>query len=117
MSEKAVQQLSLRFAIRVVKLVKFLRSEKKEYTMSDQLLRSGTSIGANISEAEYSIRKNDFTAKIYISYKECGETLYWLKVLYATDYLTEKQYQSMKLDCEELLRLLTAITKTLRKNS
>lgn len=87
---------------------------EKEYTLSEQLLRSGTSIGANISEAEYSISKNDFMAKIYISFKECGETLYWLRVLYATQYLTDAQYQSMKKDCETLLKLLTSITKTLR---
>lgn len=114
MGEKAVQERSLQFAIRIVHLVQFLRKEKKEYTLSEQLLRSGTSIGANISEAEYSISKNDFTAKIYISYKECSETLYWLKVLHATHYLTDAQYQSMKKDCEILLKLLTAITKTLK---
>ena len=103
------------FALRIVKLYKYLISKHNEPVMSKQLLRSGTSIGANITEAEYSISKKEFLMKMYIAFKECGETLYWLDLLFDGGYLTEKQYYSMKKDCEELMRLLSSITKTSRE--
>ncbi len=102
-----------KFAIRIVRLYQFLTGEKKEYVLSNQILRSGTSIGANFAEALYGISSKDFLAKAYISLKECAETKYWLQLLYEGDYLTEREYSSIDYDCTELLRLLTAITKTL----
>jgi len=104
------------FAIRIVRLYQYLATEKKEFIISKQLLRSGTSIGANIAEASRAISRSDFTAKVYISAKECAETLYWLELLHDTDYLSDAQFQSMNRDCRELERLLSASTKTLKSN-
>ncbi len=107
---------SKEFAIRIVRLYQFLRQEKHEYVLSKQLLRSGTSIGANLAEAECAISRNDFQAKLYIALKETAETLYWLELLQKTGYLTEKQYNSMFRDAEELRKLLSASTKTIRNS-
>ena len=101
-----------KFAVRTVNLYKYLCDEKKEFILSKQLFRSGTSIGANIAEAEVAISKKDFLAKMYIAFKECSETKYWLDLLYSTEYITEKEYNSIVSECEELLKLLTTITKT-----
>ena len=90
------------FAIRIVRLYQYLCSEKKEFVLSKQLLRSGTSIGANLAESECAISKKDFLAKIYIALKECAETLYWLELLRETDYLSVSEYNSIYADCEEL---------------
>jgi len=103
------------FAIRITNLCHFINSEKREYRIADQLFRSGTSIGANMAEAQCAISKNDFVAKVYISLKECNETLYWLTLLKRTGVLEEKQYVSIYGDCEELKRLLISITKTSRQ--
>ena len=102
------------FAVRIVHLYHYLCSEKKEYVLSKQLLRSGTSIGANLAESECAISRKDFLAKIYISLKECSETLYWLDLLRDTDYLTEEEYHSISADCIELRRMLSATTKTIQ---
>ena len=83
--------------------------------MSKQLLRSGTSIGANIAEAQYGSSRKDFGNKLYIALKECAETLYWLELLHSCDYLTDKAYNSLFADCEELLKLLTSITKSIKE--
>jgi len=104
------------FAIRIVKLYKYLCDEKKEFVLSKQLLRSGTSIGANLSESECSISKKDFLSKTYIALKETNETLYWLELLYQTDYLTEQQFSSIQCDCNEIKKLLSSITKTTKQN-
>ena len=85
--------------------------------MSKQLLRSGTSIGANLTEAKYAISRNEFLAKTYIALKETAETLYWLELLHDTNYLTSKQYNSIFHDAEELRRLLSAVTKTMKNGS
>lgn len=106
---------SLEFARRIVKLSLFMRAQK-EFTLSDQMLRAGTSIGSNIVEAEHGSSKKDFHFKMYIAYKECMETLYWLDLIHTGEYITESQYQSLKADCEELSRLLAAITKTTRES-
>ena len=111
MNENIVFEKSKAFAIRIVKLYKHL-NEKSEFIMSKQLLRSGTSIGANIAEAECGISKKDFLVKMYIAFKECSETKYWLELLYSTEYLSEAEYNSIITDCDELLKLLTSITKT-----
>ena len=86
---------SKRFAIRIVRVYQYLAKEKKELVMSKQLLRSGTSIGANLAEAEYAFSRNDFQAKLYISLKETSETLYWLELLWKTGYLSQAQYDSL----------------------
>ena len=111
MMGNVVLNKSKQFALRVVKLYRYLNDEKKEFVLSKQLLRSGTSIGANIVEAEHGISKKDFLAKMYIAYKECAETMYWLELLYESEILAENEYRSIHTNCEELKKLLTAITK------
>jgi four helix bundle protein len=110
--EKTARYKSKKFAVRVVNLYKYLCEEKKEYVLSKQLLRSGTSIGANLAEAEYGISEKDFLSKVYIALKEAAETVYWLDLLFETQYLTENEYQSVKNDAEEVLKMLKATTKT-----
>ncbi len=105
------------FAVRIVRLYQYLRQVKKEYVLSKQLLRSGTSIGANLAEAEYAISRSEFQAKLYISLKETAETLYWLELLHQTDYLTQRQYESLRSDAEELRKLLSSSTKTIKQTS
>ena len=111
--ENTAKGKSKKFAIRIVNLYRYLCDTKKEYVLSKQLLRSGTSIGANLAEAEYGISEKDFLAKVYIALKECAETLYWLELLFQTDYLTETEYNSIKEEAPELLKMLKATTKTL----
>jgi len=94
-------------------LYKYLCAEKKEFVLSKQILRSGTSIGANLAESEYGISDRDFLSKVYIALKESAETLYWLEILFETNYLEQTEYQSLKNDCEEILKMLKATTKTL----
>lgn len=108
---------SVLFSIRIINLYKHLIEEKKEYVMAKQLLRSGTSIGANISEAIFAESTADYIHKYSISQKECSETLYWLCILQQTEYLTENQYSSINNDCTELLKLLTATITTLKKKN
>jgi len=105
---------SFDFSVRVVKLYKYLSSQKKEYIISKQLLRCGTSIGANINEAQAGQTKKDFIAKMSIASKEARETKYWIDLLIATDYLSkeDKHTKSLLLDIEELIKLLTSIVKT-----
>ena len=103
------------FAIRIVKLFAFLRKEKKDFILSKQILRSGTSIGANLAEAEFAVSEKDFLSKNYIALKECAETIYWLELMYQTDTLTKEQFDSIHQDCLELLRLLSATTKTMKR--
>ena len=113
MKENVALEKSKAFAIRIINLYRFLCETKNEYVLSKQLLRSGTSIGANLSESVCAISKKDFASKVYIALKECSETAYWLELLYKTEYLTEEQYRSMDDDCRELLKILTATTKSL----
>jgi four helix bundle protein len=107
-----VKAKSVAFAKRIVRLYKYLCEEKKEYLLSKQVLRSGTSIGANVTEAAHGISKKDFTAKMYIAFKECAETIYWLELLRSGGYISEREHKSLLNDCEELRRILSAITKT-----
>ncbi len=116
MSENIIETKSFDFAVRIVKLYQFLTSEKKEYVLSKQLLRSGTSIGANVSEAERAQSQADFYAKTSIALKEANETEYWLRLLYKTDYLTEKEFENIHADIKEIIALLMSITKTTRIN-
>lgn len=115
--ENAILIKSKAFAIRIVKLYQYLSDEKKEFVLSKQLLRSGTSIGANCREAARAQSKADFVAKLNISLKEADETAYWLELLNETDYLTKAQYESIYADCEELIKILVSIIKAAKKNS
>ena len=112
----ALMEKSLAFAIRVVRLNQYLVKEKGEYVLSKQLLRSGTSIGANVTEANDAYSKEDFLFKMYTALKECPESRYWIELLFRTDYITQTQYDSILADCAELQKLLTSTTKTMRKN-
>ena len=102
------------FSKRIVAAYQYLCEEKKEFVLSKQLLRSGTSIGANIAEAQYGSSRKDFLNKLYIALKECAETLYWLELLYECDYFTATLYRYLLADCEELRKILSSITKTTR---
>ena len=106
-----LEEKCMNFSIRIVNLCRFLNEEKHEYRIADQMFRSGTSIGANVAESQCAISKNDFVAKLYISLKETNETLYWLHLLYRTQYISKRQYESIQKDCEELKRMLVSITK------
>ncbi|MBQ9357172.1 MAG: four helix bundle protein [Prevotella sp.] len=106
----------LMFAARVVNLCRFLDKERKGRNIVDQIMRSGMSIGANFAEAECAISDNDFLAKLYISLKECNETLYWLRLLRKVNDIDDKQFKSMFTDGEEIKKLLVSIIKTKRSN-
>ncbi len=114
--ESIIQAKSFAFAIRIVNLSNWLVDSRKAYKLADQILRSGTSIGANVEEAEGGFTKKDFNAKIGIAYKEARETRYWLKLLFATGYLEEKLYISLLNDCVEIIRILASIQKTTKRN-
>ncbi len=106
---------SLKFAARIVKLHKYLVKEKKESIISKQIIRSGTSIGANANEAVYGISKADFIAKLQISLKETAETEYWLRLLMLSDYITEQEGESLLNDCLEIKRILVSTLNTAKK--
>ena len=112
MEQNAIVEKSFEFAVRIVNLYKYMIREHKEYVLSKQILRCGTSIGANISEAQRGQSKADFAAKMNIALKEASETEYWLKLLHRTDYLSEGQYASLNGDIRELISLLMAICRT-----
>lgn len=115
--ENVVKEKSFRFAVRVVKLCEFLCSTKNEHIITKQLLRCGTSIGANIAESRYAQSRPDFVSKLSIAMKEAAETDYWLRLLYETKYLTQRQFASLINDCDELEKLLASIIKTTKTNS
>ena len=118
MSDNIILDKSFEFAIRVVKLYKYLCDDKKEYVLSKQLLRAGTSIGANINEAQAGQSKADFIAKMAIASKEARESKYWIELLIKTDYLdiNENHVKSLLNDIEEIIKLLTSIVKTSMEN-
>ena len=105
---------SKEFAIRIVRLYRYLCREKREFILSKQLLRSGTSIGANLAESEWAISRSDFLSKIYIALKETSETKYWIELLYRTEYITKKQFDSIYQDAEAISKMLSATTKTMK---
>ena len=107
---------SLKFAARIVKLYQYLTKEKHETVISKQIIRSGTSIGANANEAIYGVSKSDFIAKLQISLKETAETEYWLRLLVMSEYLSEPEGQSMIADCLEIKRILVSTLKTAKEN-
>lgn len=117
MKENIIQIKSYAFAVRIVKVYQVLCDEKKEYVLSKQLLRSGTSIGANIEEAIGGQSGKDFYAKLTIAYKEARETHYWIRLLTDTNYLSEEENESLLFDVDELLKIIGSIQKTLRSNN
>ena len=110
--ENIVVDKSLNFAVRIVNLYKYLQKEKKEYILSKQLLRSGTSVGANIAESQNAQSNSDFISKMSISRKELSETMYWLELLHRTDYIDQNAYNSVYADAKELYRIISSIIKT-----
>jgi len=117
MKETPVKTKSYAFAIRIVRLFQWLCKEKTEFILSKQILRCGTSIGANVEEAGGSYSEKEFAAKIQIAFKEALETRYWLHLLHDTDYIETPAFESLYADCDELIRILSAITKTLREKT
>ncbi|MGM9509842.1 four helix bundle protein [Larkinella sp. GY13] len=115
--ESIIQGKSFSFGVRTVNLYKWLIDNKVPYKVSEQLLKSGTSIGANVEEATGGYSRKDFTAKMSIAYKEARETRYWLRLLQATGYLNERMATSMLSDCEELLKILSSILLTAQENT
>ena len=118
MKENVLLDKSKLFALRIIKLYKFLVEQRCERILSKQILRSGTSVGANVKEAAFAQSKADFQAKIFIAQKECAETEYWLELLYESDYINKTEFDSIYRDCQELMKILVSSTKTLQgKNS
>ena len=115
-NDSPLTRKSYLFAIRVVKMVKFIKCSPKEYGILNQVFRSGTAIGALVSEAVYAQSAADFINKLSIALKECNETLYWLNILHDTEYVSKEQFDSMSNDCQELLALLIASIKTTKQN-
>ena len=114
MGNSIILDKSKKFALRIVKLCKYLNEQKHEHVLSKQLLRCGTSIGANAKECAFAQSKADFTAKMFIAQKECAETEYWLELLYESEYISKCEFDSIYIDCQELMRLIIASTKTLQ---
>jgi len=115
MAENIIKVKSFSFALRVVKLYQFLNQEKREYVISKQLLRSGTSVGALVRESEQAESKLDFIYKLSIAQKEANESDYWLELLYQSEYLDETQFQSLKLDIVEINKILASIIITIKQ--
>ena len=115
MASNALADKSVNFAIRIVNCTKYLRASKNEYVMSKQLLRSGTSIGANAHEAFYAQSRADFISKLSIALKEASETSYWLTILSKTEYINEEMFLSLKTDVDEIIRIIISTIKTAKK--
>jgi len=116
MKENGLKKKSFELALRIVRLYKYLRDEKQEHIISKQLMRSGTSVGAMIREAEFAESMNDFVHKMAIAQKEINETLYWLELLVASEYLTYQQFESINTDAVEIIKIVTSSIIT-AKNS
>ncbi|NDW12030.1 four helix bundle protein [Bacteroides sp. 214] len=115
--DNIIQEKSFAFAIRIVNLYKYLYEERKEYILSKQVLRSGTSIGANVEESIGGQSEKDFISKLSIAYKEARETIYWLKLLFATDYLNQEQADSLLEDAEEICKIIGKIQITIKNRN
>ena len=111
-NENIIVDKSKKFAIRIIKAYQYLKVNKNEYVLSKQLLRSGTSIGANVKEGIRGQSKADFYAKMNIALKEASKTEYWLEILFEADYFEKQQFESIYKDCQELIKILMSITKT-----
>jgi four helix bundle protein len=114
-SQDPLKEKSFAFSLRIVKLYQYLTDTHKEYVLSKQLLRSGTAIGALVREAKYAQSKADFLHKLTIALKEANETAYWLDLLFQSNYITDKMYQSIQPDIDTLLSILIASTKTIKE--
>jgi four helix bundle protein len=112
----AIRDKSFAFALKVVWIYRYLTEERREYVMSKQLLKCGTSIGANVEEAQGAQSKRDFYSKMTIAYKEARESVYWIKLLFASNYLTEDQAQELLTDAEELCRIIGSIQVSMKRN-
>lgn len=110
-----IKQKTLDFAVRIVKFYKYLCEEKKEFVMSKQILRSGTSIGANVSESKNAQTDPDYLTKMSIALKEADETYYWLELLFRSEYITQDEYQSLSSDLKEIIAILVSIVKKLKE--
>ena len=115
--DNVLKDKSFSFALRVVKLTQYLKRDKKEYVISKQVLRSGTSVGALICEAEYAQSKPDFINKLSIGLKEANETYYWLRLLHEGGYISEIMFNSIKPQTNELIKLLTSSIKTAKERT
>ena len=115
--DKSAEEKSFLFAVRIVNLCSYLTETKKAYILSKQLLRAGTSIGANLAESQQAQSRPDFISKLSIGLKEAVETNYWLRLLHATNHLTDTEFESISADCTELEKMLTAIIKTTKENN
>ena len=113
--QNVIVEKSKAFAIRIIRMCQYLCGEKQEYVLSKQVLRSGTSIGANVKEAIRGQSRQDFVFKLNISLKEASETEYWLELLHETDYISDSQFQSMHSECVELIKILTSIINSSKK--
>ena len=119
-NENVVREKSFKFAVRIVRLYQFLtntQNSNRELILSKQVLRSGTSVGANIRESRNAQTVKDFLTKLYIASKEADETGYWLELLKETGYITEEQFESLYQDCDEIMKLLASIIKTTKRNN
>ena len=116
-SNNIIQEKSFAFAVRIINLYKYLTTEKKEFVLSKQLLRSGTSIGANVEESIGGASEKDFLFKLTVSYKEARESICWLKLLKATDYISENEFESLFNDAEEICKILGKIQTTLKNRN
>ncbi len=115
--DNIIEQKSKSFAIRIIRMYQWLTTEKKEFVLSKQCLRCGTSVGANIAEGIKAQSTSDFIAKLHISLKEANETAYWLDLMKETDYIDEKTFESINNDCTELIKLITSILKSTKNNN
>ncbi len=113
--DNIIENKSFEFAVRIVRLYRYLTNEKHENVIAKQLLRCGTSIGANVAEAQKGQSKADFNAKMNIALKEANETHYWLRLLHRTEYLTEPEFQSIEPEIKEIISILVSICKTTNK--
>ena len=114
MADRIIEEKTLEFAVRIVKFYRYLVAEKKEYVISKQILRSGTSIGANVRESRNAQSSADFINKLNISLKEADETQYWLEVLYGSDFISKTEYDSINKDLKEIIAILVSIVKKLK---
>jgi len=114
LKENIIKNKSFDFAVRIIGLYKYLKDEKKEYVLSKQILKSGTSIGANVEEADGGISKAEFSNKLSIAYKEAKETHYWLRLLVTSEYIEKKLFDSLIKDLDEIMKILFAIIRTTR---
>ncbi|MDV3752103.1 four helix bundle protein [Elizabethkingia anophelis] len=114
--DNIIKQKSFDFAVRVIKLYQYLSNDKKEFILSKQILRRGTIVGAMIRESEHAQSKSDFIQKLSIAQKEINETIYWLELFQATDYLSAQEFESINEDAVEIIKLITSIIKTTKNN-